>query len=46
MYEEAREMWFGEQGRARKEGVRMLEEGVHDVELGSSYFYADAAILT
>ena len=35
MYEEAREMWFGEEGRARKEGVRMLEEGVHDVELGN-----------
>jgi hypothetical protein len=33
VYEEAREMWFGEEGRAVKEGVRMLEEGVHDIEL-------------
>lgn len=29
----ARELWFGEGGRARREGVRMLEEGVHEVEL-------------
>lgn len=35
VYEEAREMWFGEEGRARKEGVRMLEEGVHEVELSN-----------
>ena len=34
-YEEARKIWFGEQGRARKEGVTMLEEGVHKVELGN-----------
>ncbi|KAH0353348.1 Metallo-dependent phosphatase, partial [Aureobasidium melanogenum] len=33
MYEEAREIWFGEQGRAKREGVRMLEEGVHEIEL-------------
>lgn len=35
LYEEAREIWFGEEGRARKEGVRMLEEGVHKVELSN-----------
>lgn len=34
-YEVAREIWFGEQGRARKEGVRMLEEGVHEIELNN-----------
>ena len=34
-YEEAKEMWVGEEGRARKEGVRMLEEGVHEVEVGN-----------
>lgn len=33
LFGEAREFWFGEQGRARKEGVRMLEEGVHRVDL-------------
>ncbi|THX34819.1 Metallo-dependent phosphatase [Aureobasidium pullulans] len=32
-YEEAREFWFGEKGRARTEGVVMLEEGVHEVPL-------------
>ncbi|KAH0268106.1 Metallo-dependent phosphatase, partial [Aureobasidium melanogenum] len=32
-YAVAREIWFGEQGRARREGVRMLEEGVHEIEL-------------
>jgi len=32
-YEEAREFWFGEKGRARREGVVMLEEGVHEVPL-------------
>ncbi|THX11180.1 Metallo-dependent phosphatase [Aureobasidium pullulans] len=32
-YEEAREVWFGEKGRARREGVVMLEEGVHEVPL-------------
>jgi predicted MPP superfamily phosphohydrolase len=35
VYEEAREMWFGAEGRAVKEGVRMLEEGVHEVKLGN-----------
>jgi predicted MPP superfamily phosphohydrolase len=35
VFEEAREMWFGAEGRAVKEGVRMLEEGVHEVELGN-----------
>jgi predicted MPP superfamily phosphohydrolase len=35
VYEEAREMWFGAEGRAVKEGVRMLEEGVHEVEVGN-----------
>jgi Icc-related predicted phosphoesterase len=34
-YEEAREMWFGKEGRAMKEGVRMLEEGVHEIEVGN-----------
>lgn len=34
-YEEARGIWFGEQGRARREGVRMLEEGVHEIELNN-----------
>jgi predicted phosphodiesterase len=33
VYEEAREMWFGKEGRAVKEGVTMLEEGVHELEL-------------
>lgn len=32
-YDEAREFWFGEKGRARTEGVVMLEEGVHEVPL-------------
>ncbi|THY52165.1 Metallo-dependent phosphatase [Aureobasidium pullulans] len=32
-YEEAREFWFREKGRARREGVVMLEEGVHEVPL-------------
>jgi predicted MPP superfamily phosphohydrolase len=35
VYEEAREMWFGKEGRAVKEGVRMLEEGIHEIELGN-----------
>jgi hypothetical protein len=35
VYEEAREMWFGAEGRAVKEGVRMLEEGIHEVKLGN-----------
>jgi hypothetical protein len=35
VYEEAREMWFGKEGRAVKEGVTMLEEGVHEIELGN-----------
>jgi hypothetical protein len=35
VYEEAREMWFGTEGRAVKEGVRMLEEGVHEIEVGN-----------
>ena len=34
-YEEAREMWFGKEGRAVREGVRMLEEGIHEVEVGN-----------
>lgn len=34
-YDEAREMWFGKEGRAVKEGVRMLEEGIHEVEVGN-----------
>ncbi|KAI4727197.1 Metallo-dependent phosphatase [Aureobasidium sp. EXF-10728] len=34
-YDEAREMWFGKEGRAKKEGVTMLEEGVHEVEVGN-----------
>lgn len=32
-FEEAREFWFGEKGRASREGVVMLEEGVHEVPL-------------
>ncbi|THW15787.1 Metallo-dependent phosphatase [Aureobasidium pullulans] len=32
-FEEAREFWFGEKGRARTDGVVMLEEGVHEVPL-------------
>jgi hypothetical protein len=32
---EAREMWFGPEGRAVKEGVTMLEEGIHEIELGN-----------
>jgi len=34
-YDEAREMWFGKEGRAVREGVRMLEEGIHEVEVGN-----------
>ena len=34
-YDEAREMWFGQEGRAVREGVRMLEEGIHEVEVGN-----------
>ncbi|KAI5269827.1 Metallo-dependent phosphatase [Aureobasidium subglaciale] len=34
-YEEAREIWFGKNGRARKEGVTMLEEGVHEIDVGN-----------
>lgn len=32
-FAEAREMWVGEGGRARKEGVTFLDEGVHHFEL-------------
>ena len=35
VYDEAREMWFGKEGRAMKDGVRMLEEGIHEVEVGN-----------
>lgn len=35
VYDEARGMWFGKEGRAMKEGVRMLEEGIHEVEVGN-----------
>ncbi|KEQ69760.1 Metallo-dependent phosphatase, partial [Aureobasidium namibiae CBS 147.97] len=34
-YEEARAMWFRKEGRAVREGVRMLEEGIHEVEVGN-----------
>jgi len=34
-YDEAREMWVGKEGRAVREGVRMLEEGIHEVEVGN-----------
>ncbi|CAD0084478.1 unnamed protein product [Aureobasidium vineae] len=37
-YEEAREMWFGKEGRARTEGVTMLEEGIQEVELYTSSY--------
>ncbi|KAK0938506.1 hypothetical protein LTR29_009927 [Friedmanniomyces endolithicus] len=33
--QEARDLWTAPEGRARREGVRFLDEGVHDVELGN-----------
>jgi len=33
LWQEATDLWFGEDGRAVKEGIRMLDEGVHTVPL-------------
>jgi predicted MPP superfamily phosphohydrolase len=33
VYEEARDFWFGDEGRAAKQHVRMLEEGLHVIDL-------------
>lgn len=34
-FREAREMWMGKEGRARKEAVTFLDEGVHEFELAN-----------